>query len=126
MPGTCGGVMLDPNGPHEQRFKALCIIKENDVWPESKGCISGVYDGVHFMELYLCTSPDGIHWTRHEPSALPFFHDTHNMFFYDPRLRKYVACVRMHEAGRTVGRLEFDDPMQLPWPYRRVAGTRDE
>lgn len=128
IPGFSGSVMLDPKGPDEHRFKALATIKENDVWPESKGCICGCYDGKYFMELYLCTSPDGIHWRRQEPSALPFFHDSQNVFFYDTRLKKYVAYVRWDRGvsktgARCVARTEFDDPMELPWPYRYNPGA---
>ena len=124
MPGANGSVMIDPNAPDEHRFKALVIIKENDVWPESKGCICGIFDEQCFMELYLCTSPDGIHWKRLDGYALPFFHDTQNQFFYDTRLKKYVAYVRTKEANRTVGRVEFDDPMDLPWPHAVNPETR--
>ena len=67
------------------------------------------------LELYLCTSPDGIHWKRQRTPVDNYFHDTHNHFFYDTRLGKYVAYFRTHERGRTVGRLEVDDPMELPW-----------
>jgi len=122
MPGTNGSVMVDPNGPDEHRFKALVLVTENSLWPESKGAIAGEYGGKHFLELYLCTSPDGLRWRRQKTPALPFFHDTHNQLFYDTRLRKYVAYVRTHEAGRTVGRTEFDDPLALPWPYREQPG----
>jgi len=122
MPGTNGSVMIDPNGPDEHRFKALVLVTENSVWPESQGAIAGEYDGKLFLELYLCTSPDGIRWRRQKTPALPFFHDTQNHFFFDTRLRKYVAYVRTHEAGRTVGRTEFDDPLKLPWPFTEQPG----
>ena len=118
MPGTYGGVTIDPNGPDEHRYKALVRIRENVVWPESRGAIFRRHEGRMWSELYLATSPDGIRWTRQEPSALPFFHDTVNQFFFDPRIGKYVAYVRAHARRRTVGRVEFDDPMDLPWPYR--------
>lgn len=122
MAGANGSVMIDPLAPEDERYKALVIIKENEVWPESRGCVCGCYDGKYFMELYLCTSPDGLHWRRRDPYALPFFHDSQNVFLYDPRLKKYVAYVRTHRRDRTVGRLEFDDPLNLPWPFREVTG----
>lgn len=118
MPGSDGGVMLDPNGPDEHRFKAVCNIKESGIWPESKGCVTGFWKDGKFhavMELYLCTSPDGIHWTRRKTPVSDYFHDTHNHFFYDTRLKKYAAYLRTHKRGRTVARLEFDDPLDLPW-----------
>ena len=118
MPGAHAGVMIDPNGPDEHRYKAVAIIKENDMWPESKGCVTGYWEGKRFhavMELYLCTSPDGINWTRQQTAVSDYFHDTSNHFFYDRVRAKYAAYVRTHTRGRTVGRLEFDDPMDLPW-----------
>ena len=119
MPGCNGSVMIDPNGPDEHRYKGLMIIKENALWPESKGAICGEYGDGLYMKLYLCTSPDGIHWKRHEPEALPFFHDTQNQLFYDRRIGRYVAYLRWGgPRGRAVARTELDDPMQLPWPYR--------
>ena len=118
MPGAHGGVTIDPNGPDEHRYKALIRVVENDVWPGSKGAVFTLHEGKMWSELYLATSPDGIHWTRQEPSALPFFHDTNNQLFFDSRLGKYTAYVRTQARKRTVGRVEFDDPMDLPWPYR--------
>jgi len=118
LPGCNGGVMVDPNGPDEQRFKALCIVKENEVWPESEGAVTGYWEGERFvaqLELYLCTSPDGMHWTRHRTPVSDYFHDTQNHFFFDTRIGKYAAYFRTHRRGRTVGRLEVDDPMDLPW-----------
>jgi hypothetical protein len=118
MPGASAGVMIDPNGPDEQRYKALCIIHENEVWPESKGAVTGYFEGEKFvarLELYLCTSPDGIHWTRQSTPVSNYFHDTQNHFFYDTRLKTYAGYFRTHQRGRSVGRLEIDDPMALPW-----------
>ena len=115
MPGCNGGIMVDPNGPDEHRFKGLILVKENAVWPQSKGAICGQYGDKWRLELYLCTSPDGIRWTRHTPGVSDYFHDTQNHFFYDPRIGKYAAYFRTHGRGRTVGRLEIDDPLALPW-----------
>ena len=115
MPGAAGSVMLDPKGPDEHRFKALGIAHENEVWPESLGCKWDLTGGA----IHLWTSPDGIHWRRVKPFASPFFHDTLNLLIYDDRIDKYVAYVRTHERnGRTVSRVELDDPMQTPWPCR--------
>lgn len=118
MPGAVGSVMIDPNGPDEQRFKALMLIWKNTLWPDAKDCIAGEYNGKVFLEVYLCTSPDGIRWHRQVTPALIFFHDTQNQFFFDTRLKRYVAYVRIAQAGRAVGRTEFDEPMKLPWPFK--------
>ena len=74
MVGVHGGVMIDPNGPDEHRYKALLRVTENDLWPGSRGAVFTRKfgdNGKNWSELYLCTSPDGIHWRRQEPSALP-------------------------------------------------------
>jgi hypothetical protein len=118
LPGCNGSVMVDQNGPAEHRFKALCLVRENPFWPESKGAVCGRYGDHSFVELYLCTSPDGIHWKRHTPCALPLFHDTENVLLYDTRLRKYAAYVRWSSEGRSVARVELDDPLKLPWPFK--------
>ncbi|MCF7853184.1 MAG: hypothetical protein K9N51_00180 [Candidatus Pacebacteria bacterium] len=112
-----GAIMKDPVGPAEHRYKALVGTHENDVWPESKGAVTGYWEGDRFvarMELYLCTSPDGIRW-RKLGAVSDYFHDTHNQLVYDRSLRRHVAYVRTHARGRTVGRLEVADPLTLPW-----------
>ena len=123
LPGCNGSVMVDSEAPEKQRFKSLSLIVENTVWPESKGVVCGKYGEHSFVELYLCTSPDGIHWKRHTPCALPLFHDTQNVLFYDTRLRKYVAYVRWSSEGRSVARVELDDPLKLPWPFKDRPGA---
>ena len=115
MPACNGGVMLDPNGPDERRFKALVIMKETELWPETQGARCGQYGDKWLLELMLCTSPDGIHWRRQRIPVSDYFHDTQNHFFYDTRLGRYAAYFRTHVRGRSVGRLEIDDPMDLPW-----------
>jgi hypothetical protein len=119
MPGANGSVMKDPNGPDEHRYKGLVIIKENDAWEESRGCICGSYDNGYYLELYLVTSPDGIHWKRQSPCALPFFHDTQNLLLFDEKLGRYAAYVRWSSPGRgrCVARVELDNPLDLPWPF---------
>lgn len=125
MPGAYGSVMIDPNGPEEHRYKALCDIFPNDNWSEAVDTVHGGKgpDGVmsYFMALYLLTSPDGLTWKRARPFASPFFHDSQNQLLYDRRLKRYVAYLRWLAPNRPrcVARTEFDDPMQLPWPFRR-------
>ena len=118
MPGTDGGVMLDPLAPEEHRYKALCIIQPNPLWAEARDVHWDISGGC----IHLLTSPDGIHWKRVSPPASPFFHDSQNVLLYDDRICRYVAYLRTHERGRTVGRVELDDPTQTPWPFRKPAG----
>ena len=112
IPGAGGGVMVDPNGPDAERFKLLAVVHENKVWPEAKKI-----PYIRTYDIYLCVSPDGIHWKLLTPAASPFLHDTTNQMAYDTRIKKYVAYVRTHELMRTVSRVEFDDPLALPFPY---------
>ncbi|NSW57558.1 MAG: hypothetical protein HPY44_16230 [Armatimonadetes bacterium] len=56
-------------------------------------------------------SPDGIHWTpsEHNPVIPGFISDTGQCAFWDPRLERYVAYVRMWSGERCVGRTESLD-----------------
>jgi len=102
-------VFLDPKASPRQRFKLLVTRYWMD--PNKSG-------------LYLYTSADGLHWTFHPTRLLPFFSDTLNQVFYDTRLDKYVAYLRLWNppgtysvrSRRQVGRCEMNDVLQ-PWPY---------
>ena len=116
MPGASGSVMIDPKAPSEERYKALCLMFENSMWPESKGVKWDLTGGC----LHLLTSADGIHWKRVSPVASPMFHDSQNFMFWDEGTQKYIAYVRTHEHQRTQGVIVLEDPMQTPWPFRPV------
>jgi hypothetical protein len=118
IPGGAGVIMLDPIGSEEHRFKMLASMAEDDVWPEAKGT------NLRSHEPHVGASPDGIRWKLLKPPALPFCHDTQNQMFYDTRIQKYVAYVRTHEYGRTVSRVEVENPLSLPFPYRDLPVTR--
>ncbi|MBI3985374.1 MAG: hypothetical protein HY343_00505 [Lentisphaerae bacterium] len=129
MPGGCGtSVMLDPNGPDEHRFKALSMLGDTPMWSETRGSINHQTPG--FYETYLLTSPDGIHWKRQPFPASVIHHDSQNHFFFDRRLKKYVAYLRINTVGvdgvgwRQVARTEFDDPLQTPWPFQRNPNSK--
>ncbi len=122
LPGICGSVMIDPQAPEQECFKAVCKVFENTLWPDSKG--AGWHENLGSIHVF--TSADGIHWTQIKPAASPWFHDSLNFIFYDDRLGKYVGYVRTAErrtggqGPRTQGRVELDDPLQTPCPYRDV------
>lgn len=124
-PGSAGGVMKDPTGPDEHRYKGLFRVWPTDMWGESQGAVAPRWEGDDFhheSELYICTSPDGIEWHRHA-AVSDHFHDSHNHLLYDPSLGCHVAYVRTHVRGRTVGRLEVDDPLDTPWvPLEKDGG----
>ena len=63
-------------------------------------------------ELGIAFSPDGIHWTRHSETVLGGNFDTFNVTFWDDRLGKYVAYLRINQRPRRlrlVGRAESED-----------------
>lgn len=74
--------------------------------------------------MVLYNSPDGLHFTKHEVTLLPFNMDSQAMMFWDPYAGKYVCFMRGSDGdipnsrGRKVVRGETDDPMK-PWPYER-------
>jgi hypothetical protein len=121
LPGAHGGVTIDSKAPPEYRYKALAMIWENALWPESQGADWEKNRG----GIHLLTSPDGIRWTRVRPAASPWFHDSLNVLMYDDRIGKHVAYLRTaegnrwaHRGSRTLARVQLDDPVRTPWPYR--------
>ena len=104
---NAGGVFVDPKAPLTGRYKLLAILNRQFSPPEGNG-------------LYVYQSPDGLHWTLHPKRVFPFVPDTVNMAFFDARLRKYVAYLRVWDPLRKVGRVETDDIL-APWPYDRGA-----
>jgi len=94
-------VFLDPVAPPEARFKTVSAMYWPD--PERAG-------------LYIHTSPDGLHWTMSDRRVFPLSPDTANQAFYDTRLGRYVADIRLWNPMRKVGRVEMDDITQ-PWPF---------
>ncbi len=94
-------VFLDPAAPLEQRFKALSAM----YWPDPQKA-----------GLYIWTSPDGLHWTQSQTRVLPLLPDTANQAFYDTRLKKYVANIRVWDPLRKVGRVEMDNILE-PWAF---------
>jgi len=115
-------VFVDPHDEPARRYKALTILRENEVWSETRGVVYGPHSGKTFKDrwllcMYLCTSPDGIHWTRTATPASDYFHDSQNILMFDERMGSYVAYVRMHDPkrGRAMGRIEVAAPNALPW-----------
>lgn len=94
-------VFLDPAAPPEQRFKALSAM----YWPDPQKA-----------GLYVWTSPDGIHWMPPPSRVFPLLPDTANQAFYDTRLKKYVANIRVWDPLRKIGRVEMENILE-PWPF---------
>ncbi|MBN1347727.1 MAG: hypothetical protein JXQ73_33890 [Phycisphaerae bacterium] len=97
-------VFLDPIAPPEARFKTVSMMH----WPDPKRA-----------GLYIHTSPDGIRWTKSDTRVFPLAPDTANQAFYDTRLKKYVANIRVWAPLRKVGRVEMDD-ITKPWPFKKL------
>lgn len=94
-------VFMDPVAPPEQRFKAVSAM----YWPDPQKA-----------GLYMWNSPDGLQWTQVPQRVFPLLPDTANQAFYDTRLEKYVANIRVWDPLRKVGRVEMDNILE-PWPY---------
>jgi len=102
LDGVCETtVFVDPAAAPDERFKTVSVMNWPD--PETGG-------------IYIHTSPDGIHWRMSTRRVLPFCPDTANQAFWDTRLRKYVANIRVWAPMRKVGRVEMDDITQV-WPF---------
>lgn len=105
-----GCVFIDdnPDCPPEERYKLVCSYRppdgENGTW--------------------VFASPDGLRW--HPISDKPSFRpsDTNNICFFDDRIGRYVAYVRIWDPWRKVGRCEFDDLRD--WGKEQVVFSYDE
>lgn len=119
MVGGLGTVFLDPNETEGCRFWWVGHLNENPWWEESRGT---VHRGGPNKEgaIYLCCSRDGIHWRRILEPILPFWCDTRNQAFFDPRIGRYVAYLRGWRPPfrtRVVCRAE-SERLTAPWPFR--------
>ncbi len=88
----CVFIDANPNCPPDQRYKMVCS-----------------YAGPGGFGTYVFFSADGLHWLP--LSDKPSFRgsDTGNVAFWDDRLGRYLAYIRMWNPWRTVGRCETDD-----------------
>ena len=82
-PARRGSIFIDPNGPAEERWKALVGLHDRGGW-------------------YIWTSPDGWSFKRSEVAALPFWPGSASTIFYDEQRQVYVAHHRS-DYGSTPG-----------------------
>ena len=76
--------------------------------------------------IWIFTSPDGLRWRPLKDGPVIKDRgnfDTQNQIFWDPRLRKYVAYVRLNQPLRKVGRAESSD--RLNWTKPEVVFSYD-
>ncbi len=123
MAGAVGTSFLDPKETDGCRFWWIGHMNENPWWGESWGAVFG---GGPDKEgaVYLCRSRDGICWERVPEPILPFWCDTRNQCFFDPRTNRYVAYLRGRPGGhrvRVVCRAESEQ-LAGPWPYQADRG----
>ena len=120
---TQGTVLIDPNGSGEERYR-----------------FSGWYSppGQSIASLWLWSSADGLDWKRSDRPVLvkKRSYDTQNQIFWDDRVGRYVAYVRLNapkarrEPGgalvgdRQIGRSESPDLKQFSEP--KVVFFRDQ
>ena len=99
LAGPC--VFRDEHDPDPSRRYKLFV---SDYQPRSDG-------RPHEPGTYVCFSPDGIHWDVSEYNrVLPLKSDTAQSAFWDERLGRYVAYVRIRSYGwRSVARTESED-----------------
>lgn len=112
-PHPGGTVLFDPRDPDPaRRYKYLTAYNVDDK-----------PDTLTAEGLVVYTSPDGIHFQKHDVQLAPFIHDSQAVLLWDPYIGKYTAYLRGSDeplfphGGRKVVRLETDDILK-PWTYR--------
>lgn len=104
----CVFIDTNPKCPRSERYKMICTYKPPGGEPGT----------------WVFVSSDGVSW---EPlSNKPSFRlsDTDNICFYDNRIGRYVAYVRVWAPLRKVGRCEFNDLKD--WGEAQVVFSYDE
>jgi len=104
---SCVFVDTNPECRPDERYKMVCS-----------------YDGPSGKGTYVFASSDGLHWLP--ISDKPSFRssDTGNVAFFDGRIGRYVAYVRMWAPMRKVGRCEFDN--LADWGKERLVFGYDK
>ena len=139
--GPNGTVFIDPNGPPEERYKAVggtrqtlevfkkFVEKHPDRW-ETRVLRGDWEDPEKFYSLRGAVSPDGIHWTT-LPEPFTIEHtDGMETGYWDPRLKKYVIYTRTWMVGHRSPRWAGDHRRKT-WtgefhgPGRRVIGRTE-
>jgi hypothetical protein len=85
-PVGLGNVFIDPVAPPEEHWKYV--------------------SGIRGRGIYVYTSPDGWHFTRHETAALPFAAGSQSNVFYDDQRGIYVGYHRSDYGAGPTGHTE--------------------
>lgn len=98
-------VFIDPSAPPNERYKTISHgkISQNEFEKYKNTRPWSVYatelDPPEVHVLKGAFSPDGLNWTNlKDPLGFEHF-DTHNVAYYDQKLKKYVFFVRGHMIG---------------------------
>jgi len=104
---SCVFIDQNPACPPEEKYKMVCS-----------------YHGPGGNGTYVFYSADGLRWNP--ISDRPSFRssDTGNICFWDERIGRYVAYIRMWSPMRMVGRCEFDDLSD--WGKEKLVFPYDE
>ena len=116
-PAPCGGFVMDPSAPPDQRFKAMELAGSSfdpDTGEELDG--EEAYRRFQAMEregpaytgpkmvsrswMNGWTSPDGIHWTKLDKPVADIPSDTANVAHWDAERQLYFAYFRTVAANR--------------------------
>jgi hypothetical protein len=114
---VAGTVFLDPRAGADQRFGFAARAD----W------VRPIYSRTTpEVGIWIFTSPDGLRWRPLKDGPVikdRGNYDTQNQIFWDPRLGKYVAYVRLNQPLRKVGRAESGD--RLNWTKPEVVFSYD-
>ena len=130
--GRMGGtVFVDPRDAPERRYKLIHgagpALPHRVAWSDQ---VREIFHGV-----YGSWSADGLRWTTHPRPIMAWYTDTTNVAYYDPRIGRYAAFVRINqnlgfrdngtypvrrgaEHYRAIGRSESDDFFDFPQPEK--------
>ncbi len=115
-------VLRDEHAPPEERYKLLTKFRASNA-----ELAAGARNG-----LYAMHSPDGLRWRLYpDQPCSPVMCDTQNAFFYDDRLRQYVAYTRvartqlLDEAAKTAGRTGYRTIGRMTSPDFRVWSDQE-
>ena len=104
---NCVFIDKNPACPPERKYKMVCS-----------------YHGPGGNGTYVFYSADGLRWKPINDKPSFRSSDTGNVCFWDERIGRYVAYVRIWEPMRKVGRCEFDDLSD--WGKEEVVFSYDE
>jgi len=104
---SCVFVDTSPKCPADERYKMVCS-----------------YDGPAGKGTYVFASEDGLHWRALSDRRSFRSSDTGNVAFFDERIGRYVAYVRVWSPMRKIGRCEFDDVRE--WGKETLVFGYDE